>query len=89
MSWANRADMPTQIKICGLQDEAGVDAAARAGAMHAAEQADQENGDVASVRQEGNLPLPPGSRPAGRSYKGNRPESRQHLVERSLGARDQ
>ena len=34
MSWANRADMPTQIKICGLKDEAGVDAAARAGATH-------------------------------------------------------
>ncbi len=26
--------MPTQIKICGLKDEAGVDAAARAGATH-------------------------------------------------------
>ena len=31
---ANRDDMPTQIKICGLKDEAGVDAAARAGATH-------------------------------------------------------
>ena len=26
--------MPTQIKICGLKDEAGVDTAVRAGATH-------------------------------------------------------